>query len=168
MAMRHIDSFLDGKSRVKRDGKFIRVLDDKHCVKHGDVRILEVLSGLTAHYFKTWAFPTQEKICELLYRFTGRRMSVRTLNRHLNAHERDYFLHRKRRHEKERGKKDVTYRSTLYYIRPEFLKRIMRIAEVWQRWNLGEKFIADLKGELRSGIHLPSLAHHGNHSILRL
>ena len=59
-------------------------------------------------------------------------------------------------------------RSTIYHISPKFLERIQRIASAWKRWNLGEKFMADLKGELRSGIHLPCLADHGTHSILRL
>jgi hypothetical protein len=158
---------ISGNYRVVKDGKFTRMLDDAHCVKHGDVRICEVLAGLAAHTFKTWCFPTQEKICELVERFTGRSMSVRTLNRHLNALERDWYLHRTRRIRAEKHK-GIVCRSTLYAIGATFSKRIGRIVTAWKRWNLGQKFMTDLRGELRSGIRLPYLAEHGTSSILRL
>jgi hypothetical protein len=167
MSLTPIGSLLDGKSRVVRDGKFIRVLDDDHCVQHGDTRICDLLAGLAAHYYKSWCFPTHEKICELLERFTGRKMSVRTLVRHLNALERDYYLHRTRRLKAVKGV-GMVYRSTLYKMGSAFTRQSKRVLEAWTRWTLGEKMLRDLKGEIRSGIRLPFLAHHLKSSIKRL
>ncbi len=127
-----------------------------------DTRICEVLAGLAAHTFKTWCFPTQEKICELVYRFTGRKMSRRTLNRHLAGLERDGQLKRVQRHhhDKHRG---MVLRSTLYVIGGRFMARIGRIVTASRRWAEARKnFRAADPLSSRSGVRVPSLAQHKN------
>lgn len=119
-------------------------------VRNPDSRICEVLAGLAAHNFKTWCYPSQEKLCELLKRFTGRDMARRTLNRHLNALERDGMLRRVRRHhhDKQRG---MVLRSTLYIIAGRFMSRIHRIVRAAERF-------AKLRDRSRSGVHVPTPA----------
>ncbi len=123
-------------------------------VLNPDTRICEVLAGLAAHTYKTWCFPTQDKIRELLKRFTGREMSRRTLNRHLAALERDGQLTRKRRHIKH-PKFGMVLRSTLYLIGGRFMARIGRIVTASKRW-------AEARASARSGVHVPLLAQHRN------
>jgi len=63
-----------------------------------DFRLVNLLFGLAAHHGKLWCYPSQDKLCDLLRRFHGRRMSRRTVNRHLGGLVRDGWLQRKRRH----------------------------------------------------------------------
>jgi DNA-binding transcriptional ArsR family regulator len=163
----NIKRILKGDFRVKHDGKFMRILDDDHCVRKGDTLICDLLAGLAAHYFRSWCFPSQKKICELFERMYHRKMSERTLNRHLNALERDHYIHRTRRIKSD-PRKGTVYRSTLYKLGGEWLKKSKKILRAFARWNLPEKMMADLKGELRSGIQLPFSADHPRSSILRL
>ena len=122
-----------------------------------DTRICEVLAGLAAHHFKTWCFPTQDKICELLRRFTGRQMSRRTLNRHLAALERDGQIRRKRRHIHDK-KLGLVMRSTLYIIGGRFMARIGRIVKAAKRW-------AERPPELRAGVHVTGTAQYRKLSL---
>lgn len=98
-----------------------------------DTRICEVLAGLAAHHHKTWCFPTQQKLVELVKRFTGRVLCRRTLNRHLAGLERDGHIRRIRRHRAERGR-GMTFHSTVYVIGGRYLARIRRIHEAVLRW----------------------------------
>jgi hypothetical protein len=81
-------------------------------VKNPDMRILDCLAGLAGHHGKTYTGASQKKICELLARIYGRVMSVRTLNRHLNALCRLQFMRRRRRHRRD-PKRGFVFRSTL-------------------------------------------------------
>lgn len=133
-----------------------------------DTRIVEVLAGLAAHTFKTWCFPSQEKLLELLYKFTGRTMSRRTLNRHLAALERDGHISRKRRHIRDK-KLGLILRSTLYTIGGRFMARIGRIVEASARWKQARADAKNWRGKpgvsSRSGIHVPSLAQNKEPSL---
>jgi hypothetical protein len=96
-------------------------------VTNPDFRILEVICGLAGWHRKTYCFPTQEKLCELVKKFTGRSMSRRTLNRHLRALEQGQWLRRRRRHvyDKKRG---FLLRSTLYVPMWRYCRRLERNA----------------------------------------
>lgn len=119
-----------------------------------DTKICEVLAGLAAHHWRTWCFPSQDKICELLQRFTGRVMSRRTLNRHLNALERDGMLRRQRRHKRD-PHRGMMLRSTLYTIAGRFMARIGRIVTAAKRF-------AKLPHRSRSGVRVPKMAQRSN------
>ena len=56
-------------------------------VNRPDLQILTALSVCAGHYGKLYCYPSQDKILSWLAR-QGRRMSRRTLNRHLHALER--------------------------------------------------------------------------------
>lgn len=92
-----------------------------------DFRIMEVICGLAGKFAKTYCFPTQEKLVQLVADFTGRQMSVRTLNRHLAALEAGQWLKRTRRHmhDKQRG---FIFRSTLYRPMWRYCQRLQRNA----------------------------------------
>lgn len=122
-----------------------------------DTKICEVLAGLAAHNWKTWCYPSQLKLCELLQRFTGRVMSRRTLNRHLNALERDGQLRRVQRHhhDKQRG---MVLRSTLYIIAGRFMARMHRIVAAARRF-------AKLPDRSRSGVRVPLSAQYKKLSL---
>jgi DNA-binding HxlR family transcriptional regulator len=134
-------------------------------VKNPDSRICEVLAGLAAHTYRTWCYPTQDKLCELVKRFTGREMSRRTLNRHLAGLERDGQLKRKRRHVHDRHK-GMVLRSTLYTIAGRFMARIGRIVTASKRWaEARKKSSAEAPAKFRNGIRVPSLAQYTNPSL---
>lgn len=88
--------------------------EDRHdnFVERPDMMIVSVIAGTAEKYKKGYCFPAQEKIRQMLAR-NGRPMSLRALNRHMNALVRDGWLKRKRRHTHDplRG---WTFRSTLY------------------------------------------------------
>lgn len=125
--------------------------EPENCVVNPDTRICEVLAGLAAHHRKTWCYPTQEKILQLLKQFTGRVMARRSLNRHLAALERDGQIRRIRRHHatKQHG---WTMRSTLYVIGGRFLARMRRINQAVTR------FLALGPNAVLSGIRVPGAA----------
>ena len=122
-----------------------------------DNKICEVLAGLAAHHWKTWCYPSQDKLCELLQRFTGRIMSRRTLNRHLNALERDGQLRRVRRHHHD-PRRGMVLRSTLYVICGRFLGRMHRVVAAAKRF-------AKLPDRSHSGIRVPILAQYKKLSL---
>lgn len=95
----------------------------ENSVRRPDVRIVTLLMQLAGHYRKHYCHPTQEKLIELVRRFTGLALSRRQLNRHLNALQDQGYLHRTRRHEhvKRRG---FVMRSTLYRIGGRFLQQL--------------------------------------------
>jgi DNA-binding HxlR family transcriptional regulator len=142
-----------------------RVYSYEDAVINPDTRICEVLAGLAAHTYKAWCFPTQDKICELLKRFTGRTMSRRTLNRHLAALERDGQLRRQPRHYRDKHK-GMVLRSTLYVIAGRFMARIGRIVTASKRWaEARKKSNAENPAAFRSGVRVPSLAQYKNPSL---
>lgn len=126
---------------------------DANTVLNPDSRILETLAGLAGHHFRTWCYPTQAKILELMKRFTGRTMSARTLNRHLRALERDGHIRRIRRHVHDK-RKGFLLRSTCYVIAGRFLSRVGRIIRAAARW-------AKTPDKSSAAIRLPYAAEHG-------
>lgn len=98
-----------------------------------DLRVAEVLATLAAHYGKSYCYPSQQKIRALLLRFTGRAMSLRTLNRHLNALVRDLLLRRTRRHQRGADGR-LILRSTLYNIGLRWAQRAGRLARQATLW----------------------------------
>jgi hypothetical protein len=86
-----------------------------------DFRLVNLLFGLAASFGKLWAYPSQDKLRDLLQRFHGRTMSARTVNRHLGGLVRDGWIKRLRRH--RRGTDGVmVMHSTLY----TFTRRAIR------------------------------------------
>ena len=102
-------------------------------VRHPDIRIMETLAGLAGHYARDWCYPSQEKILELLKRFTGRRLSRRHLNRHLRALVRDGLLRRIRRHVRARSGA-LRLRSTVYVLAGRWLARVRQLVNAAARW----------------------------------
>ena len=102
-------------------------------VRNPDIRIMETLAGLAGKFERTWCYPSQEKILELLKRFTGRRLSRRHLNRHLHALVRDGMLRRIRRHVRERSGA-LRLRSTVYVLAGRWLARVRQMVNAAVRW----------------------------------
>lgn len=71
------------------------------------------LVSLCARFDKPWVTVTQRKLMERVEGTTGRRMSRRTLCRHLLALERRSLIKRQRRHQSSRSGK-LQLRATLY------------------------------------------------------
>jgi len=101
-----------------------------------DMRILHVLARLCARHEKLYCYPSGQTIVELVWKFTGRRMSRRTLWRHTGAMERDGWLGRTRRHETgDQGQ--LVCHSTLYVLTRRALKYLRAtISNVWN-WSTG-------------------------------
>lgn len=77
-----------------------------------DLSLVTTLHGLNQKTGRNYCFPSQNKLLELLNRFTGQQMSRRTLNRHLRKLEDSGWLKRKRRIRQNRGV--LEFNSTLY------------------------------------------------------
>ncbi len=119
-------------------------------VRNPDWRIIETLAGLAGHHYRTWSYPTQEKILELLKRFTGRVMSRRTLNRHLKALQDGGWLRRIRRHVHDR-KRGFVLRSTCYVIAGRYAARIVRVIKA--AWRTSQS-----PAKSTAAIHVPQVA----------
>ena len=126
-------------------------------VRHPDIRIMETLAGLAGHHERTWCYPSQEKILELLRKFTGRALSRRHLNRHLRALERDGLIRRVRRHirDKTRG---LLLRSTVYVLAGRWLARTRQLVAAAARW-------AGFANGIKPSLPVPSPAQHETVSI---
>lgn len=109
-----------------------------NAVQNADSRILETLAGLAGHHGRTWCYPSQEKLLELLKRFTGRTMSRRHLCRHLKALERDGYLRRIRRHKRARNG-SLWLRSTCYVLGGRWLCRAARLVKAVLKQRAGPK-----------------------------
>jgi len=81
--------------------------------------ILNVLGGLAVYYSKSYVYPSQEKILQLLrpYRIF---ISRRTLNYHLKALESLGYFERVRRIRKHKKTGKLHFASTLYLLKPRF------------------------------------------------
>jgi len=95
-------------------------------VHNPEMLILTVLAGTANKYDKGYCFPSQDKILALLARY-GRRMSLRSLNRHLNQLVRLGWIERKRRHQKD-GERGWVFRSTIYKLKGRALKWLAGMA----------------------------------------
>jgi len=78
-----------------------------------DFRILHVLTRICARHEKLYCYPSAQTIIELVLKFTGRSISLRSLSRHIGALERDGWLRRTRRH-KTGLMGELELHSTLY------------------------------------------------------
>ena len=115
-----------------------------------DVRILDVLQGLAGLNGKGWVKVRYSKILELLWKFHRRRMSARSLARHLGAFEDQGFFVRQRLHETG-WHGELVLRPTLY----TFCRR------AWNRLRNLTKIVHHLStnaANLLSGIAVPILA----------
>lgn len=106
---------------------------DTNAVLVPDLRVIRVLVGLAEHWQREWCKPRQEKILELLERFTGRRMSRRNLNRHLLALERDGWIERIRRHRRA-ANGSLELHSTCYRIKRRSRDALRAITQSWSRF----------------------------------
>lgn len=101
-----------------------------------DFRVLDILARLCARFEKLYCYPSHQTLCELVFKFTGRRMSTRTLCRHLGALERDGWLGRQRRHETNmRGALEL--HSTLYVLTKRSVKWARSVASNVWNWSTG-------------------------------
>lgn len=92
-----------------------------------DLRVLDVLWQLAAHHGRQWCYPSQDTITVLLRRFHARRMSRRTVNRHLRALVAQGYIERIRRHIRQRSG-ELLLRSTVYTLLPRARRTIIRAA----------------------------------------
>jgi hypothetical protein len=119
-------------------------------VQKPDMRIVDVLQGLAGINGKGWVKVRYTKILELLWKFHRRRMSARSLARHLGAFEDQGYIVRRRLHETGyRG--ELVLRPTLY----TFARR------AWQRLRNLTRIVHHLStntAKLLSGIAVPELA----------
>jgi len=95
-------------------------------VRHPEMLILTVLAGISNKYQKGYCYPSQDKIRELLARY-GRRMSLRSLNRHLSQLVRLGYIKRQRRHVHD-AVRGWTFRSTVYQLKGRALKWLRGMA----------------------------------------
>jgi DNA-binding HxlR family transcriptional regulator len=137
----------------------------KDRVKNPDMGICHVIAGLAGDCRKTYCFPTQKKICELMVRFGYRDMSRRTLNRNLAALEQDGYVQRVRRHEHVKGV-GIVFHSTLYRLTVKFFKAVNHIVQARQRFtDLVKKWRGKVLRNDLSGVHVPIQAQHRTPSI---
>lgn len=85
-----------------------------------ELRIIAVLSYLSNKYGRSWSYPSQDTILELLKRFHALTLSRRSLNRNLAGLEALGYIKRTRRHTKDRHGA-LILKSTVYtLLRPAF------------------------------------------------
>ena len=113
-------------------------------VKTPDLRILDVLSGLCGKEKRLWVKVRYVKIQELLFKFTGRRLSTRSLARHIGALEDQGYLRRQRLHETGWAG-ELVLRATLYVLRQRSVQRARNLASnVWHWSTAAAKSLMDI------------------------
>jgi hypothetical protein len=91
------------------------------------LQLLHALYAIAAKYGKSYCFPSQEKILELLEDHYDISISRRTLNRWLAFLEGEGYIFRTRRH--SRGTNgEVSFKSTLYRFGKKALRLLKKIA----------------------------------------
>ena len=93
-----------------------------------DLRILAVLAGIAASHGKLWCFPWHRTILAILRDRYGRKMTKRTLCRHLGALERDNHIERKGRHKHGAGGK-LELHSTIYVLKAAAVRALARVGD---------------------------------------
>ena len=127
-------------------------------VERPEIRIVAVLAHLCNKYERSWCYPSQDKICELLARFHGITLSRRHLNRHINALIAAGYLKTTRRHTKDRHG-TLILKSTLYELQGA-------------AWTLIQSFGATLAKLSTLIVHnfnhhaVPKAAQHARHNYL--
>jgi len=90
--------------------------------------ILHILLSLSRKKSRFWCFPSQKRLCELLYEFHGVSVSRRSLNRYLDVLESEGFFRRIRRLRKgDDGR--LVFGSTVYVIS----RKLVQYAGRWLR-----------------------------------
>jgi hypothetical protein len=113
-------------------------------VQTPDLRILDTLTGLCAHQGRLYTKVSQGKILELCEKFTGRRLSVRTLSRHLGALVQDGYIRRQRRHDSAIDGR-LILRATLYIIARRAVERARNLtSSVWHWSTAAAKSLMDI------------------------
>lgn len=80
-----------------------------------DLALVTLIAGNADKFKKSYCYPSQDWLCAHLARFAGRRMSRRTLNRHLGGLEAGGWIKRIRRHRcSPVASRGFEFRSTLY------------------------------------------------------
>jgi hypothetical protein len=128
----------------------------RDAVRNPDTKICEVLAGLAAYHGRTWCYPSQPKVLELLQRFTGRRMSRRTLTRHVNGLVRDGHLVRVRRRKFDRVR-GVIRASNLYHLAGRYLARLRRLVVAARAWFGGDPVAGASNGAPKMAQHVNGL-----------
>ncbi len=109
-----------------------------------DLRILHVLTRLCAYHSKLYCYPNYQTIREMIEKFTGRRISARSLARHLGALERDGWIGRQRRHTTD-ARGELELHSTLYMLTARACKLARATAStVWQWSTAAAKSLMDI------------------------
>jgi hypothetical protein len=89
---------------------------DPSCAQRPNLQLLAVLVKLCEINSRSWCYPSQEKLLELLERFHGMTRSRRQLNRDLASLEAYGYIQRTRRHTKAKDG-SLWLKSTLYTLR---------------------------------------------------
>jgi hypothetical protein len=91
------------------------------------LQLLHALYAIAAKYGKSYCYPSQEKILELLKTHYDISISRRTLNRWLSFLEGEGYIYRTRRH--AQGKDGgISFKSTLYRFGKKALRLLKKIA----------------------------------------
>ncbi len=117
-------------------------------VEKPDFRILLVIARLCSRFGKTWLHPRQKRICELVEQFTGRKLSPRTLSRHVGALARDGWLkHRLRHYQGDDG--EIVCRPSLYVLTTRTLRWLNNLgATLWKKCGSFGKLLNDMGATL--------------------
>ncbi len=117
-------------------------------VDKADFRILLVVARLCSRFGKTWLTPTQKRICELVEQFTGRKLSPRTLSRHVGAFVRDDWLkHRLRHYRDDHG--ELVCRPSLYVLTRKTIRWLGSLgATLWKKCGSFGKLLNDMGATL--------------------
>lgn len=91
------------------------ITDAAELVQKPDFSILQQIASLAGHFGKSYCYPSQEEICKRVEAHHGRRISRRTINRHLATLELSGYIQRVRRHCAQ-PRKGMVFRSTLYML----------------------------------------------------
>lgn len=120
----------------------------RHSKAERQLAILAVLRYLARVNGKRYSFPSQEKLCDLLWTVHRVSMSRRTLNRDLRELEDAGAIERIKRHQRDRRNPSagLQFRSTAYYI-----------LQAVRRWSSAIRKRLEILGFGR----VPNLAQHG-------
>jgi DNA-binding transcriptional ArsR family regulator len=109
-----------------------------------DLRILDTLTGLCAHQGRLYTKVSQGKILELCEKFTGRRLSLRTLSRHLGALTEQGYIRRQRRHDTAMDG-TLVLRCSLYMLAKRAVQRARKLtSSVWNWSTAAAKSLMDV------------------------
>lgn len=124
------------------------------------IELVTLLAGLAGLHKKRYCWPSQDKICKLYEKRTGRRMARSTLNEQLGGLVRDGWITRTRRHRRgENGEMEM--HSTLYSFRRRAIRYLGGLGAALAIWCTGfASFAADLPCPDSQTISVPSVQNH--------